>query len=173
MTSFDGLGLRFDQDLARELSSVAVGGTFSPSAAELTERIEKKDMTMVQEPRALELGRRLVRPIVDTLFVDHPEAARDWELYAMNCYETGGTLGAHQDSVDKTVLIVTASGVRNIDVYPRDQKEGAFGEPENSFRLDVGSIMVLDGEADAGHAIQCVEGPSVSAVLDVPAMLRS
>ena len=90
----------------------------------------------------------------------------------MNRYEAGGELGAHQDSVEKTVLVVTASGARNFDVYKRGETEGSFSTVEQSFLLGVGSVMILDGQADPGHAIQCVEGPSVSAVLDVPALLR-
>jgi hypothetical protein len=173
LTSYADIGLELDVVLAQQLSETALKGIFSPDAAKLTERIEKQKMTMVQDELSIKLGRQMVAPIVEALFVSNKEAVEGWDLYAMNCYQEGGGLGVHQDSVEKTVLVVTASGARRFDVYNRNEKEEAgFTQPERSFLLNVGSIMILDAEADPGHSIECIEGPSVSAVLDIPALIR-
>ncbi|MEK7599877.1 MAG: hypothetical protein AAB462_02490 [Patescibacteria group bacterium] len=171
LTSFDQLGLPFDHGLAEELSMAAARGIFSPDAAKLTEHIEKNNMTMVQDEVCLELGRQMVQPVVEAVFVDNPEATQTWGLYAMNRYETGGELGVHQDSVEKTVLVVTISGQRELDVYAKGQTEDDAGDAEQTLLLNPGSVMILDAEADPAHAVRCTEGPSVSAVLDVPALV--
>ncbi len=174
LTSYDLLGLPFDTALAHELSTSAADGNFSPDAAKLTERIEKQKMTMVQDPRTLELGKRLIRPVVETLFANDPKALKGWDLYAMNCYQTGGKLGSHQDSVGKTVLVVTASGERQFDVWGIGETEetAKSKNPEASFILNAASVMILDGQADPAHGVECIQGPSISAILDVPALLR-
>jgi hypothetical protein len=172
-TSYDRLELEFDSNLIGRLCMAAAKGTFSESAADLTKHIKKQNMVMVQDEEALQLGRLLVAPVVNTLFYESSRARRDWNLYAMNRYDgPGASLGAHQDSVGSTVLVVTASGVRNFDVYKREPEYGVFKEVEESFRLEPGSVMILDAQADPGHAVACIEGPSVSAVLDVPDLLR-
>lgn len=171
LTSYDQLGLEFDTDLAVRLCDVAAEGDFSSTAADLTKHIGKKLMTMVQDERALSFGRELVSPVVDTLFAGSPRARRDWQVYAMNHYETGGELGVHRDSVGSTVVVVTASGVRNFDVY-KQESEGSPNEIEHSFLLRAGSVMIIDGQIDPSHSVSCIEGPSVSAVLDVPDLLR-
>jgi len=168
LTSFDQLGLKFDPDLAAELCATVEKFGSGQAALELTKHIEKKDMTIVQDEQALALGRLMVKPAVDALFAETPRALNNWALYGVNRYETGGAFGAHQDSTGATVLIVTASGVRNFDVY----KKGQDGEVERSFLLKAGSVMILDGQMDPSHAVSCIEGPSVSAVLDVPDLLR-
>jgi hypothetical protein len=173
LTSYDQLGLEFNADLVGRLCTAAAEGTFSASAADLTKHIEKQNMAMVQDENALKLGRLLVAPVVETLFQTSPRARANWNLYAMNRYDAGGAmLGAHQDSVGATVMVVTASGVRDFNVYRKEPEHGVFKEIEQSFRLEPGSVMILDAQVDPGHAVACIEGPSVSAVLDVPDMLR-
>lgn len=172
LTSFDELGLTFDSELASRLCDAAAEGEFSPAAADLTKHIEKKNMTMVQDEKALALGKLLVSPVVDVLFADSARARRDWQLYAMNRYEDVGSLGGHRDSVGSTVLVATISGVRRFDVYRGEDESGDFSEIEQSFTVTPGSIMILDGQIDPGHSVACIESPSVSAVFDVPDLLR-
>lgn len=171
LTSYGQLGLEFDHDLATRLSGAAAQGLFSPDAAKLTEHIQKNDMTMVQDEVCLGLGRQMVRPVVETVFADNPAATQGWNIYAMNRYETGGELGIHQDSVGKTVLVVTISGQRELDVFAKGQTENDASDAEKTFLLTPGSVMILDGEADPAHAVRCSQGPSVSAVIDVPALV--
>lgn len=173
LTSYAELGLTFDAELAAELCDVAAQGTFSPSAAELTAHIEKNNMTIVQEERALALGRQVVTPLVDGLFAGSPRALENWNLYGINHYnEAGAGLGAHQDSVGSTVLIASISGLRKFCVYRKEPEYETFREIESTFTLSPGSVVILDGYADPGHFVECLEGPSVSAVFDVPDLLR-
>lgn len=171
VSSYDDLGLVFDSELVEKLCQASASASFSPAAAELTKHIEKQKMTMVQDESALAFGRLLVGPVVETLFAHSPRALKGWSLYAMNRYEAGGKLGSHQDSVGSTVLVATVSGVRKFDVYKRGQAAIA-GQIEESFLLSPGSIMLLDGQADPEHSVECIEGPSLSAVFDVPDLLR-
>ncbi len=47
LTSYEAIGLEFNVALAKELSATAIEGVFSPDAAKLTERIDKKEMTKI------------------------------------------------------------------------------------------------------------------------------
>lgn len=173
LTSYERLGLPFDPKLVGELCTAAAAGTFSPSAADLTKHIEKSGMVMVQDETALDLGRRLVRPVVEAIFHESPHALSNWSLYAMNRYDApAASLGSHQDSVGSTVLVVTASGVRDFNIHERPEFVGQETPIKETIRVEPGSIMILDAQADPAHSVTCVEGPSVSAVLDVPDLLR-
>lgn len=173
LTSYERLGLPFDSKLVGELCTAAAMGTFSPAAADLTKHIEKSNMAMVQDEAALELGRRLVRPVVETIFHGNTHALDKWSLYAMNRYDApAASLGSHQDSVGSTVLVVTASGVRDFNIHERPEFVGQETPIKETIRVEPGSIMILDAQADPAHSVTCVEGPSVSAVLDVPDLLR-
>lgn len=174
LTSYEQLGLPFDPKLVGELCAAAAAGTFSPAAADLTKHIEKSDMAMVQDEAALELGRRLVRPVVEAIFHESPQALSKWSLYAMNRYDSpAASLGSHQDSVGSTVLVVTASGARDFNIHERPESVGQQTPIKETIRVEPGSIMILDAQADPAHSVTCVEGPSVSAVLDVPDLLRA
>lgn len=170
LTSYDQLDLPFDTELTDILCEAAARGSFSPSAADLTKHIEKQNMIMAQDDEVLRLGRLLVSPVVERFFGDNPHALGAWSLYAMNRYEEGGKLGSHQDSVGSTVFVATVSGVRKFDVYRRISVDSEV--LDESFVLSPGSIMILDGEIDPSHAVECLEGPSVTAVFDVPELLR-
>jgi hypothetical protein len=173
LTSYDKLGLPFDPSLVGKLCTAAAGGTFSAAAADLTKHIEKSGMAMVQDESALVLGRQLVRPVVESLFADSPKALAGWNLYAMNRYDApGASLGSHQDSVGSTVLVVTASGKRDFNIHERPSFNGEQTPITETIQVVPGDIMILDAQADPAHSVACVEAPSVSAVLDVPDMLR-
>lgn len=173
LTSFGRLSVPFDPSLVGELCAAAAEGTFSKSAADLTKHIEKSNMTIVQDERALELGRTLVRPVVAAVFGENPAAMQNWSLYAMNHYQRpGATLGAHQDTVGSTVMVVSVSGARDFTIYEQSTYPSQQTAEKETFRVEPGSIVILDAYADPLHSVTCVEGPSVSAVLDVPDMLR-
>lgn len=172
LTSFDALEQELDVELASQLCELTACGEFSASAAELTERIKKQKMTMIQHEDAIAIGGQIVRSAVETIFNQSQRALQEWRLYALNRYEKGGSLGAHQDSVGSTVIVITISGQRILDIYRKERKYELFREIECSFTLNAGSMMILDGESDPGHAVRCTRGPSVSAVVDVPDLLR-
>lgn len=173
LTSYKKLGLPFSPTLVGQLCTAAAEGAFSAAALDLTKHIEKSGMVMVQEEKTLALGRQLVRPVVELLFAESPRAVENWNLYAMNRYDTpGASLGSHQDSVGSTVLVVTASGVRDFNVHERPSFEGEQTPIASTIRVMPGDIMILDAQADPAHSVACLEAPSVSAVLDVPDMLR-
>jgi hypothetical protein len=160
LTSYTELGLFLDAALADELCTATATAEFGPDAAELTKHIDKQAMRMVQDERALLLGTRLVAPVVDSVFHASPRARSNWRLYALNRYETGGSLGEHRDSVGSTVFVVTFSGVREFRVQG------------STLVLEPGTVVILDGQHDLPHSVVCVKGPSVSAIFDVPDLLR-
>lgn len=173
-TSYDELDLPFDRDLVGRLCLASANGAFSPQAAELTKHINKAHMTIIQEDWALTMGREIVRPVVDSLFVDSPRARANWNLYAVNHYSRpDATLGTHQDSVGATVLVVSMSGARDFHFYDRPEHEGQELTLRESRLVTPGEVVVIDAQADPFHSVVCVEAPSVSAVLDIPDMLRS
>ena len=173
LTTYADLGLEFDTELAKKITAASAGLEFSASAAEITKHIEKQHMTMVQDEDVLVMGRLAVAPVVEKLFAHSPRALSNWNLYALNRYESVGTLGAHQDSVASTVMVATLAGERqfNINRIINSAAE-EYGEVIDSFTLAPGSVMILDGQLDPAHSVVCLEGPSVSAVLDVPDLLR-
>lgn len=172
LTSYEELGLPFDTLLAAQLCIATTLSDISPEAMEVTKHFEKTKMKIVQSERALLLGRQLITPVVERLFVNSEGARNGWSLFGLNYYERDGDFGAHRDSVDATVLVVTASGTREFNVYKKETEPEKFIEIEKSFTLVPGSIMILDAIADPGHSVYCKEGPSVAAVFDVPDILR-
>jgi hypothetical protein len=173
LTTYADLGLPFDETLAEKITLASAGAEFSPAAADLTKHIEKQHMTMVQEEEVLSMGRLIVAPVVDALFVGSPSALSNWNLYALNRYESVGALGAHQDSVGSTVFVATLAGEREFYIHRIiDGPAQKYGEVIDSFTLSPGSIVVLDGHIDPAHSVACLQSPSVSAVFDVPDLLR-
>lgn len=170
--TYRSLGIALSDDHINELARIAGVAPFSASAAALTERISKSQMRMVQTEDALRVGRFLVEPLVRCLFAASSRALRSWNLYAINVYEEGGCLGPHQDSVGATVLIVTFSGRRKLDLYDREEEYETFRSVHTSLTVERGDIVLLDGEFDPGHSVECIKGPSIAAVLDVPELLR-
>jgi hypothetical protein len=171
--SYEDLGLLLDPKLVGELCTAAAAGTFSPSAADLTKDVETTNMIIAQDEVALELGRRLVRPVVETIFRESPQALSNWSIYGVNRYDApAATLGCHQDSAGATVLVVSASGVRNFNIHERPEFKGQQTPIKQTIHVEPGTIMILDAQADPAHSATCVEGPSVSVVVDVPDVLR-
>lgn len=164
-TTFDGLGLEFDRDAAGRISSACEGRSSGEEALKLTEHVAKDGMIIVQDEACLREGQVLVRPAVDVLFHDSPSARATWSLYGINRYETGGLFGEHQDSTGATVLIVSITGHRELTV--------GVGSEARRVAMAPGDITLLDAQHDPVHAVRCTEGPSISAVLDVPDVLRS
>lgn len=130
-------------------------------------------MAMCKDRASKEAGVRLVRPVVELLFAGNEEAVASWDPYTVNHYRTGDHFSPHQDYLDGTVLIVTAAGVRELDVYKKEQEDDSFLTVDTTHTLDVGSILLLDGYRDLGHAARCIQGPSVSVVGDVSARVTA
>lgn len=163
-TTFNALGLTVDTDAVARIESACKNKPSGAEALKLTEHVSKARMTLVQDEGCIADGRAFVSPAVDLLFRDSARARATWTLYALNCYEDGGHFGEHQDSTGSTVLIVSLTGRRELIVG------GCPGA--QVVEMAPGSITILDAEHDPVHAVRCIEGPSISAVLDVPDMLR-
>lgn len=129
-------------------------------------------MLMFREDAPLEMGRQLIRPVAEVLFGGNPEAMAGLGMYAVNHYEVGDFFNPHQDHFDGTVMIMTPLGRRRFDVYEKEPEDDVFKHISESFVLGPGSIMLLNGYKNLGHAAVCLEGPSLSVVADVPVPLR-
>lgn len=164
LSSFDEMGLGRYQDLAAEVHG----------AVERTEQFRAIDgksrggMLMFRDDESLAMGRRFVAPVFAALFVGNAGARDGFGVYCVNHYETGQPFKAHQDYFDGTVLIATTCGERRFDVYEKDDDD-VFVHVQESYTLRAGSIMLLNGFKNLGHAAQCIDGPSLSVVADVPA----
>lgn len=175
-TSFRRLGADFDEEAADSLHKLSIDSSGSEAALQAVAHIDIKNMTIVQDERCMVLARQILQPAINILFAKSEEARKEWSLFGINRYEKGGKFGAHQDSTDATVLVVTLAGVRVFDVFKTDVPglpDGTkFSEIENTFYLSVGSIMILDRLKDPAHAVKEVLEPSLTAVADVPFTLR-
>lgn len=163
-TSFVALGLGYPEALARELDeSFKVTEQYADAQAE-----GRTGMLMYRDDAPLQVGRRIVTPVIETLFADRPNVTSELGMYAVNHYIEGNFFNPHQDHFDGTVMIVTTAGVRNFDVYNKEPEDDTFRSIAASYRLGIGSIVLLNGYKNLGHAAQCLEGPSISIVSDVP-----
>lgn len=168
-TSFEALGLEYPDALARELDE-------SFKATDQYESVQaegRTGMLMYREDAPLQVGRRIVTPVIEALFSDYPNITDELGMYAVNHYNKGDFFNAHQDHFDGTVMIATTAGVRNFDVYHKEPEDDEFRSIAASYRLGIGSIVLLNGYKNLGHAAQCLEGPSISVVSDVPYPMTS
>lgn len=164
LTGFNELGIEGHEALATDLVE----------AIEATDQYKKVSetgrtgMLMFREEEPLNAGKRLVEPVFSALFHDRPEAVQSMGMYAINHYETGDFFNPHQDHFDGTVMIMTPMGRRNLDVYKVEDEDDVFTDVTHNYTLVPGSVMLLNGYRNLGHAAQCLEGPSISVVADVP-----
>jgi len=164
LTSFDALDLDYPEDLAEQLkASFATTDQYTEVQKE-----GRTGMLMYREKAPLEVGRLIITPIVEVFFADRPDALDNLNMYAINQYEEGDFFNPHQDHFDGTVMIATIAGTRNFDVYNKEPEDDVFRTVNTNYNLDVGSIVLLNGYKNLGHAAQCTEGPSISVVSDVP-----
>jgi hypothetical protein len=127
-------------------------------------------MLMFRGDDVMAIARRLMSPIVATLF--RPiHSAEDFVITTINRYEVGDKFKPHQDYFDGTVLVVTTAGERVFHVYEKDEDD-VFLTIAKSYTLTPGSIALLDGYQDRGHAAECVAGPSMSVVANVPCRIQ-
>lgn len=164
VTNFEEIGLSSYGSLANDLL-VAIKST--EQYQDIT-KDGRTGMLMYREDSPLAIGRRLIEPVVEVLFAHKPEAIAGLGMYAINHYEEGDFFRPHQDHFDGTVMIMTPLGQRKFDVYRKEEVDDEFVEIDTSYILSPGSILVLNGYRNLGHAATCIEGPSVSVVADVP-----
>lgn len=150
---------------------------WSANATVLDERLQAADqmrtagsdragMLMFRDEASLEAGRMVVRPVFDALFY-LASGGDEFGMYCVNHYEAGHIFRPHQDYFDGTVVIATVSGTREFDIYRAEDEDDVFIEVEATCTLEPGSIMLLDGYSNRGHAARCLHGPSVSVVADI------
>lgn len=167
LTSYSALGLSLPADAARSMDEAL-------AATEQYDDVQQSGRTgmlMYRETAPLQLARQLVEPAVRVLFQGQPDAVRQLGTYAVNHYETGDFFNPHQDHFDGTVVIATLDGIRDFDLYAPHPQDDVFVEVQRTHRLTAGTLIVLNGFRNLGHAARCVQGPSVSAVVDVPVAL--
>jgi hypothetical protein len=151
--------------------------TWSANATVLDKRLQATDqmrtagpdragMLMFRDEASLEAGRVLVRPIFEAVFCSS-SGGDEFGMYCVNHYEAGHAFRPHQDYFDGTVVIATISGTREFDIYRAEDEDDVFVEVEATCTLEPGSIMLLDGYSNRGHAARCLHGPSVSVVADI------
>lgn len=166
LTSFDRLGIEGFDPLARALRDVVE----STPHFIAEQAASPNGMIMCKDKQSKAAGSALVRPIVDVLF--SPEQSREgvWDMYTVNYYfEAGHFFKPHQDYLDEgTVVIMTAAGRRQLDIFQKEEEDDLFKEVAMSYELSPGEVLLLDGARDLGHAAMCLEGPSISVVGDVP-----
>ena len=168
LSSFDALGLASYQDLADGVHE-AVARTEQYRAADGEVR---GGMLMFRDEQSLATGQRFVAPVFAALFATSPDARDGFGAYCINHYDAGHVFKAHQDYVDGTVLIITTCGERRFDVYEKDEDD-VFVNVQESYTLQAGSVMLLNGFKNLGHAAECIAGPSLSVVADVPAIIAA
>ena len=78
MTSFDELGLELDLSEVDRFCLLVEASAGSAAALEAVKHIEKRGMTIVQDPVCMELGALLLAPVVETLFADVEGARENW-----------------------------------------------------------------------------------------------
>lgn len=124
-------------------------------------------MVMLQNPEISKLASAVVQPFVDKVFADQPDASTGWNLYGVNHYAANEDFKPHQDYFDGTVMIITVCGERRFDVYEKEPEDDSFKTVDTTYELGAGSVVLLNGHRDLGHAARCVVGPSISIVADV------
>lgn len=162
LTSFDRLGLSHYETIAVELRRDIEATDWFRSARENG----STGMLMFRGQHSLWIARRLMSPLVATLF-SSTDAPEDFIVTTVNRYEAGDKFKPHQDYFDGTVLIVTTAGERLFHVYEKNQDD-VFVTIAKSYTLTPGSIALLNGYQDRGHAATCLAGPSISVVANVP-----
>ncbi|MEK7599879.1 MAG: hypothetical protein AAB462_02500 [Patescibacteria group bacterium] len=167
LTSFEALGINQYERLAVDLVNAVEDTDQYREAAENG----RSGMLMFREDEPLKAGRLLAEPVFEILFADKPEAITAMGMYAINHYEVGDFFNPHQDHFDGTVVIMTPLGRRQLDIYRPEAEDDVFTEVTDTYDLVKGSIMLLNGYKNLGHAAKCTEGPSLSVVADVPMMV--
>jgi hypothetical protein len=162
VTSWQELGVPYDEEISELVLQTATQSLLRRPQEEGALREVARGAS--EDCRAT--ARLLAEPIVERLFGGalYVKARQDWFLFGVNYYEQGDVFPVHRDLNNPdltTVVIMSLSGVRMLRVE---------GNPP--VRLTKGSIALLDGGANPEHTAWCVEGPSVSVVVDVPALLR-
>ncbi|OGL32348.1 hypothetical protein A3E76_06310 [Candidatus Saccharibacteria bacterium RIFCSPHIGHO2_12_FULL_44_22] len=165
LTSFEQLGIAQFEELARDLRQTIV----TNSQLQPVRAAERTGMVMCKDDASKQAGARLVKPVVEVLFVEGKETAPSWVPYTVNHYETGHYFNPHQDYLDGTVMIATALGTREIDIYRKEDEDDVFNQIERTYSLSMGTILLLNGYKDFGHGARCVEGPSIAVVGDISA----
>jgi|GEM_PF-1422075 len=165
VTSFRDLGIQDYEERFGQLQA-AVQNHSSISAS--GRREARTGMVMLQDPEIKRAASDLVQPLVEKLFAGNPDAIAAWNLYGVNHYAEGDSFKPHQDYFDGTVMIITVHGERSFDVYAKENADDVFNTVAATHRVGAGSVILLNGYHDLGHAASCMTGPSISVVADVP-----
>lgn len=158
-TSWEALGLPYDEVLAEEVIATCSENAIRPPQEEVQRSARGTS------PACVAAAQRLVRPIVESLFVgdEYENARNNWFLFGVNYYERGDVFPRHHDFKKpelSTVVIASLTGIRRLKVE---------GSPP--ITTAPGSITLLNGATNPEHQAWCVEAPSISVVASVPDIL--
>lgn len=161
-TSWEKLGLIFDNEAAEEVIRRCPEELYRDPTRD---NEHTRTVARANSPACRAAARTFIEPVVDHLFEgdQYVDARKNWVLFGVNYYDGDDRFGWHHDLYNsdvKTIVIGSISGIRRLTVegYPPIDLE-----PE--------SIVLLDGAANLWHKAECLEGPSVSVVADVPELL--
>lgn len=158
-TSWEKLGVEYDEAAAQRVVAACPEELRRPTDFHEGIRREARAVSDACKTAAIEL----MQPLVDRLFVSELVRTR-WSLFGINYYEIGDVLPFHQDLNNpeiKTTIIASLVGTRLF-------KLRGIHRPLLLIPQD---ILLLDGGANPWHYAECIEGPSVSVVADVPELL--
>lgn len=158
-TSWEELGLEYDADAIQAVFDAIPN--VPPRVVDIDEMPIKCTITNSECDAAIQ---RLGAPVIEYLFsgIQNQFARERRRVFGANYYLTGDFFTHHKDyrrPEIMTAVVLSLSGVRNLVVSGQGH------------RMEPGSIMLIDGMHNPVHSAQCLEGPSISAVIDVPELL--
>ena len=155
----DELGITISDDLVQAV----IGTTTEELVPRPTEDGELRREAVAMSPTCRLAANELVKSVIDQLLPDQKYylARNRWSLFNINYYEQGDRNPMHIDFAepqsDTMVVILSLSGVRRLEV--RDHPP---------IQLKPKMLAFLDGGKNPRHAAECIDGPSISVVADVP-----
>lgn len=175
LTSFSELGVTPDEELTSDLCKAVQLDVFDPEARTNVDDIRNmRSMVIARGDETLRLGTEYVRPLMSSLLSSVDPTLGKWSLYAVNRYdEVGATFEPHMDPPGGLVVIAGIIGVRSLGLYRRDpdqqqDRPETFRVIDRYVTLDPGSVFLLDSQSGPPHEVECLEAPSLSAIVDVP-----
>ncbi len=160
VVSWHELGLDINSEICTEVIQRAPLSLITPG---LNGDDDMYRSSRAMDERCLGAARSLATPVVERLFAHRQEALESWSVFGVNYYNQGDYLPFHRD-FDKpeiaTTAILSLSGVRTLTI-----------EDCRPLQLCPGVIALVDGMSNPLHTASCVEGPSVSVVLEIPSLL--
>lgn len=162
-TSFEELGLVFDEERATELALLAQANAHRMPSFEGVLRESRGSLQICGD-----MARAFMQPIIDVLFCPdkYPDDVRSgWSFFGLNVYEFGDIFPPHRDFNNpeiSTTVIASLTGIRQMRLTDINARINQVP----------GSVVLLDGAANPLHSVACISDTSVSVVADIRELLR-